>query len=241
MNNMKEKILIIAHAGGAKDVPENTMTAFKKSIELGAEYVEFDIHLTKDDEIVIIHDSDTYRTTNVKGLVKEMTLNEIKHLKVEGFEKIPTLKELIALAKGKILLQPEIKAMGVAEKLIPILENENLLQTTIISSFILNELISCQKMNSEAKLALLIPEQFRSIRLMKRKILDIAKNNFYAIHPHFRYLTKEIVDFAHDNGLKVNVWTVNDENMMHSLVNMGIDGLITDDVLLAKKVLNNRK
>jgi len=105
MTLKKKDILIIGHKGASAIAPENTLKAFKKAIELKADMVEFDIHKTKDGEIVIIHDSDTLSITGVQGLIKEMTLEEIKKLDAGEGEKIPTLLELIKVAKEKVGLQ----------------------------------------------------------------------------------------------------------------------------------------
>jgi glycerophosphoryl diester phosphodiesterase len=117
----KKDILIIGHAGASAIAPANTLKAFQKAIELKADYVEFDIHKTRDGEIVIIHDSDTMQTTGVSGLIKNMTLKEIQRLDAGEGEKVPTLHQLINLATNKIRLQIEIKATELLDKLIKIL------------------------------------------------------------------------------------------------------------------------
>ena len=96
-----KEVLIIGHKGASSITPENTLKAFQKAIELKADYVEFDIHITKDSEIVIMHDSDTFNATGVKGLIKDMTLSQIKNLNAGEGEKVPTLRELIGIAQRK--------------------------------------------------------------------------------------------------------------------------------------------
>jgi glycerophosphoryl diester phosphodiesterase len=238
MNGIESKILIIGHKGASAIEPENTLRAFKTSIELGADYVEFDVHSTKDDELVIIHDAETLRTTGVSGIIKEMTLDEIKKLDAGKGEQIPTLKELIAIAKGKIGLQIEIKAFSITDLLLDLLIKENLLDTSIISCFVFGELLNLKKRESNLKLGHILPEGLKSIRGLKRKAQKAIDNGFYSIHPHFSSVNKEFIEFAHDIGLKVNVWTVNDRTEMENLIKMGVDGIITDDVALAKELVN---
>ena len=120
-DNLVKNILLIAHRGANKIAPENTIKAFQKAIDLKADYVEFDIHMSKDGKIVIMHDENTARTTGHKGIIREMTLAELKKLDCGEGEKIPTLDELIEIAKGKISLQLEIKAPGTAKKIVDIL------------------------------------------------------------------------------------------------------------------------
>ena len=129
------KVLLIAHRGASKLAPENTLKAFQKAIDLNADYVEFDVHQTKDGEIVIMHDGNTLRTTGYKGEINQMTLEELKKLDCGEGEKIPTLNELIKIAKGKIGLQLEIKAEGITNDIYKILKESDLLETTIISAF----------------------------------------------------------------------------------------------------------
>ena len=133
---LNDKKIVIAHRGASNVTPENTLKSFKKAIELGADYIEFDVHRTKDGEIVIMHDSSTFATTGHKGSIRRMTLEELKELDCGEGEKIPTLQEVIDLAKGKIGLQIEIKAKSLADSLVSLLRSENLIESTLISSFL---------------------------------------------------------------------------------------------------------
>jgi len=237
MNKKKDDILIIGHRGASAITPPNTLKAFKKAIELKADYVEFDIHLTKDGEIVIIHDSDTLNATGVEGLVKEMTLDQIKTLDAGEGEKIPTLQELISLARNKMGLQIEIKAIGLLDKLIHLLKEEDLLSSSIISCFMLDELLKLKLLEPNAKLGLLLPAEFVKPKLIKRKIAKGAESHFYSIHPYYAIINKDIVNFAHSNNLKIIAWTVNDRDVMEELIEIGVDGIITDDISLANEVI----
>ena len=237
MTLKKKDILIIGHKGASAIAPENTLKAFKKAIELKADMVEFDIHKTKDGEIVIIHDSDTLSTTGVQGLIKDMTLEEIKKLNAGEGEKIPTILELIKVAKEKVGLQIEIKSSGLLEKLIKILKEENLVNTSIVSCFAFDELVKLKNLEPKVKLGFLLPAELVRVRQIKRKILKAVDKKFYAIHPHYNVTDKEIVNFAHDNDLKVNVWTINDRDIMERLIEIGVDGIITDDISMANELL----
>ncbi len=240
MKKSENDILIIGHKGASSIAPENTLKAFQKAIELKADYVEFDIHATKDGKIVIIHDSDTFNATGVKGLIEDMTLDQIKSLDAGEGEKIPTIRELISIVRKKIGLQIEIKSINLLDKLIHILREENLISTSIVSSFILNELLKLKLLEPSLKVGLLLSADLVRPKLIKRKIEKIAKNNFYSIHPPFTTINKEIVDFAHSYGLKVIVWTVNDREIMENLIELAVDGIITDDISLANEVLGRK-
>ncbi|MBY9011197.1 MAG: hypothetical protein KGD70_02365 [Candidatus Lokiarchaeota archaeon] len=232
-----KEVLIIGHKGASSITPENTLKAFQKAIELKADYVEFDIHITKDSEIVIMHDSDTFNATGVKGLIKDMTLSQIKNLNAGEGEKVPTLRELIGIARKKIGLQIEIKSKNLLDILIQILNKEDLMSTSILSCFMLDELLKLKLLEPSVKVGLLLPEELVRLKIIKRKIVKIAQNNFYSLHPHYSVTNKEIVEFAHSYGLKVITWTVNDGEIMDKLIEIGVDGIITDDISLANEVL----
>jgi glycerophosphoryl diester phosphodiesterase len=233
------KPLKIGHKGASLVAPENTLLAFQKAIDLKADYVEFDLHLTRDNEIVICHDADTLRTTGIKKVIKETTLGELQRLDAGEGEKIPTLKELIKLSKGKLNLQPEIKAQGMAELIVDMLKRNNLIDTVIISSFDFSELLKVKALDSRIKIGYLIPSEVTKINLFKRYIRKALKNDFYAIHPYYNSLTPEIAYEAHVNGLKINVWTVDEEKVIRKLVDLDVDGIITDDLNLLNKIIED--
>ncbi|MFX1257456.1 MAG: glycerophosphodiester phosphodiesterase [Promethearchaeota archaeon] len=239
MFNLNEnEVIIIGHRGANNLAPENTLKSFRKAIEAGADYIEFDIRQSKDGEIVIMHNDDIFITTGQEGSIKKMTLEELRKLNCGEGEKIPTLQELIELARGKIGLQCEIKVPGLTEKLAKKIKEENLTNTSIISSFMFIELLSLQKLNPNLKLGLLIPQYIKSSRILKRQIQKVINNNFYSVHLYYKSIDGELVNFAHDNKLKVIVWTVNSKTAMKKIINMDIDGIITDNIQRAKEVLN---
>jgi len=239
MKKKNVEILVIGHKGASAIAPENTLKAFQKAIELRADYVEFDAHLTKDGEIVIRHDDDTYSLTGTHSFIRDNTLEQIKKLDAGEGENIPTLQELIAIAKGKIGLQLEIKSTGLLVRMVQILRKENLIQNSIVSCFMFGELVKLKKIEPKIKIGFLLPAELVRSQSIKRKIIKCEKEGFYAIHPHFSTVNKEIVDFAHANGLKINVWTVNDRNSMINLIQMGVDGIITDEISLAHNAISS--
>lgn len=234
----KFQILIIGHKGANKSEPENTLRSFRKAIELQADYIELDVQVSKDGEIVVIHDYEISKLTNHHGYVKEMTLDELKQLDMGEGEKIPTLQEVIKLAQGKIGLQIEIKVIDIGQKIIEMLRETNLTKSTIISSFIHNELLKIKKIYPEIKLGALISERISDPRDLTKAFKRVIRKDLFAVHPHFSGVDEELVDFAHDNNLKVNVWTVNERADIKRLIKLGVDGLITDDIPLAKELLD---
>lgn len=242
MNN-GDNILIIAHRGASKVAPENTLKAFKEAIHLKADGIEFDLQETVDGEYVIIHDYDTLRTTGVEGNVEEMTLKELKKLDFGEGEKIPTLNELIKLTKGKIFLNCEIKVKGIIKKVNEIFKDAKMQDSVIISSFLHEELLSLREIESETKLATLVPVKPGNFSdwSFKKSLIDFTKeNNLYAINPLFKLVDKEFVNYAHENTIKVFPWTADSGIAMKKLIKFGVDGIITNDITRLKEVLNRQ-
>lgn len=239
--NSKEKVLIIAHRGASNIAPENTLKAFKKAIEFNADCIEFDVHQSKDGEIVIIHDGNTFRTTGHFGLIKNMTIEEIRKLDCGDGEIIPTLHELIKLAKGKIGLNCEIKVKGIAQKIIGIFREADLFESTIISSFNQKELLEIKKIEPRLKIASLNPTRTGWILnwFSRKKMIKTAdENRFYAINPLYLVVNKKFIDKAHERNIKVFPWTVDSMTAIEKLIKMGVDGIITNNISSVVEVLN---
>jgi glycerophosphoryl diester phosphodiesterase len=235
---------IIAHRGFSGAAPENTLIAFQKAIDIGADYLELDIHRTKDDSIVVIHDKSVNRTSsnNLKGLVAEMTYNELNKVRV-GYskkfkdeytnEKIPTLIEVLKLARGKIKVCIEIKVYGVEKEVLKIINELDLHDDIIIFSFHYPVLAKIRQLDKNIPTLYLI-DKADKFTLDYAKIIKVN-----AIGVGYRTtITQEFLDSAHKNQLEVWKWTVNDENKMQQLLDLGIDGLITNYPDKAKKLLD---
>ena len=239
--NANNRIIIMGHRGASKIAPENTLKAFKEAIRLKADSVEFDVQETVEGEIVIIHDYDTLRTAGTEGIIKQMTLKELKKLNFGNGEQIPTLLELVELAKDKISLNCEIKVEGIAKKIIQIFQDADILDSTIVSSFIHEELIKIQKIEPQLKLATLVPTEAGKFSdwNYKKKLIDYtSENNYFAINPLYKLADKQFIEYAHEKNIKVFPWTVDSGIAMKKLINMGTDGIITNDISRLKEVLN---
>ncbi len=239
MVTTKQKPLIIAHRGANKIAPENTLKAFKKAIDLKADFVEFDVQESKDGELVIMHDSNTFRTTGYKGSIENMALVELKKLDCGEGEKIPTLQELIDLAKNHIGLQLEIKASGIAARVVAMLKDNGLIESTIVSSFNHDELLTAQKIEPRLRLGALVPTGTGWLLdwICRKKMIDGAiKNKFLYIHPLHKLVNQDFINYAHQNNLKINAWTVDDEKSMNNFAKMGIDGIITNELVKAMEL-----
>ena len=222
------EIMVTAHRGASGYCPENTLSSFKKAIELKAGIIELDVHRSLDGEIVVIHDDKVDRTTNGKGKVKELTLKELQSYDAGAWfapefkgEHIPTLREVIKLIKGKILLNIEIKAEGCEEGIVKIVKEEKIIDQIIVSSFHHQFLKKIKKINPQIKTAALVtysPD-------LKSIVEDIKAD---ALNIRWEFLNESILKKAHQLGLEVNVWTVNDREAMKKMIELGVDGIITN-------------
>lgn len=216
-------IAIIAHRGFNKKYPENTMLAFKKAIEAKADYIELDVHFSADNEIVVIHNGTTGNVANKNLVVKETDLDVLKSLDIGEGEKIPTLQEVFDLCKGKIGINIEIKAPGLAEPVVKLIEKNGMIEDIIISSFMHSEVAQAKKLSPEINCATL--ELLGAGRLIKHALKISADS----INPPTIMATKNLCAKAHAEGLLVNPWSPDKPKDWENLINNGVDSIITND------------
>jgi glycerophosphoryl diester phosphodiesterase len=215
---------IIAHRGASYFEPENTLRAYKRAMEMGADFVEVDVRLTKDKELVIMHDADVSRTTNGKGLVKDLTLDELKELDAGLGENIPTLEEVIKLVKNEIGLVVEIKEPDTENRIIEKIE-ENNLENTILTSFFHKTVKNAGKSSLKIDTGIIfVGEPINSHKLA----LDANAN---VIFPSYRYMTPDLVRNAKKHELIVYPWAIDDAKIFNKFVEMGVDGIVTNKLL----------
>ncbi len=150
----------IAHRGGLAYAPENTLAAFQNGIDQGVDWLEFDVQMTKDGALVVIHDETVDRTTNGTGAVRDMTLDQVRSLDAGRGEQVPTFLEVIQLAKSHgVKILPETKSAhlypGVEEKMLRELEHTAYLDHTVIQSFEADSLEKLHRLNPQARLCAL--------------------------------------------------------------------------------------
>lgn len=231
-------ILNFAHRGSLTEAPENTISAIKKALEHHAKAIELDVQLTKDGELVVVHDQMLGRYNSEQpGFIKDYTLAEIKQIDVgssfsEKFagERIATLSEILAICPDDLLINIEIKNIpiiydGIEEKLIDELIQHDRLHNIIISSFDHAALEKVQRIAPEVPLGMLL-----YYRILKP--WDYAKHSglkLASVHPHLSYTNKELIQEFHKLGLKVYPYTVSDKKIYDQLVDLGVDGVFSNN------------
>lgn len=238
MKNVK----VYAHRGASAYAPENTLPAFKLAEEQGADGIELDVHLTKDGELVVIHDEKLDRTTNGTGLVKDYTLAELKTFCADngmpGYAdaRIPTLREVLEQVKpGKMLVNIELKTgilwyEGIEKKTLDLVAELGMQDRIIYSSFNHYSIAEVRRLAPEAQTAYL----FGDIPCDIEKYA--AQRGVEGLHPGL-YCVKmgSLLKIYLDSGLAVRVWTVNGEEDLRWLMEEGAD-VITNDPKLALNV-----
>lgn len=225
---------IYAHRGFSGKYPENTMLAFEKAIEAGAEGIEFDVHLIKDDSLVIMHDETIDRTTDGKGCIKDYTFDELQKFDasagfkgVYGENRIPKLRDYFELVKDipDFMTNIEMKTgrfeyPTIEEKVIAMIEEYNLQDKIIISSFNHYTVMRCRSINPEIKTGYLTGDWIYNFGAYTKE------REVECCHPWYGSLTDEAVAEMKANGRIINTWTVNEYDDIKHLADIGIDGLI---------------
>jgi glycerophosphoryl diester phosphodiesterase len=230
-------VLVIAHRGLSALAPENTFSAFAKAIEVGSDMIELDIHFSKDREVVVIHDEKLGRTTTGRGNIGDYNLRELKRLDAGSWfganfsrEPIPTLKELLRMARGKVLVNIEVKKARsspfpiteLSAQALAVVQQAGMEEQVIFSSFHAPALEVIQERKSPVRVALLFHRSWKSVS-------EITRGRRYAaLNLQARHLTKEKIASIHEEGMKVNVYTVDGEERMREYIRWQVDGIITN-------------
>lgn len=233
---VRRPVLVIAHRGASGSAPENTLSAFKLAGEMGADMVELDVHLSRDGDVMVIHDDKVDRLTNGSGMVADMTRTELQRLDAGSWfgkkfagEIIPTLEAVLQLVKGKMDVNVEIKTgylgafsiQELVERTLSIVKEQNMLENVLFSSFHHPALRHLTEKCPSARRALLLKNPWQDSDILKIEtfqIINCSKDN----------VTKASIRAAREKGLIVNVWTVNKEAEMKKLMDAGVNGIITN-------------
>jgi glycerophosphoryl diester phosphodiesterase len=235
---------IISHRGYSAKYPENTLAAFEAAIAAGAAMIELDVMLSRDRKVVVIHDENLERTTNGQGAVADRTLAELKQLDAGSWyharfadQHLPELSEVLNLVKNRIYVNIEIKskayephhpADAIETQVVELLRQKNLVADSMISSFNPHVLEQVASMPEAPVIA------FISKRPADKSTVKMCTRfNVFSWHPDYKVVTPKQVNLMHANGIKVfpyNVDTLEDYIRMRD---MKVDGVITNDPVMA--------
>ncbi|OWZ83942.1 glycerophosphodiester phosphodiesterase family protein [Natranaerobius trueperi] len=223
----------IAHRGAISLAPENTLAAFSRALDVGADGFELDVQLTKDGVPVVIHDETVNRTTNATGYIKDFSFHDLANLDAGSwfsnefkYETIPSLKNVLeTFCNESIIINIELKNdvfsyLGIEKKVVDLVEKFDILDKVIISSFNYCSLFYTKKINPHVKLGLLYDQNTKN-NLFNKNF------NFDTLHINKNSIKSEDENFNATKN-KIIAWTVNSKTNMKELTNYDIYGIITD-------------
>jgi len=229
----------IAHRGGRFYEPENTIAAFQHAIDTGADWIEFDVQQTKDRALVVIHDETVDRTTDGTGMVKDMTLEQIRELDAGNGQQVPTFEEVIAFAKENgVGILPEAKSPhlypGIEKNIVDTLVTNDYVQKTVVQSFETDTLENILTINQEINICPLTG-------LWKLNLSDPQPGEARTLCPmaEMIVLNPWMIKQAHAEGREVFVWfgAIEHPLTMRFILALGADGLMVDDPVALAEVL----
>ena len=243
--------LYAAHRGGALLWPENSLLAFRSAMALGADYIEFDVHLSKDGEVVVIHDPTLDRTTTGSGPVREKALAELRALRLRDRnarvteERLPTLDEVVeAAARSQRRMLLEIKVdergrryPGIEEKVLAVLDRHGMARSTVVMAFEADTWRRVRELRPEISAGALHSPKTLEPAAVKDEIRRLSQSGVGFVGLSQALVSEEAVAHAREAGLLLGVWPVNDPEPIRRFIEQRVGIIITDRPDLAKELL----
>jgi glycerophosphoryl diester phosphodiesterase len=237
------KPLVIAHRGASAEAPENSLAAFMLGVRQGCGMIELDVHLTKDKQVVVIHDHTLDRTTNGEGDIANLNYKDIKGYDCGKWfgdqyagEYVPLLEEVLTKVPANVQFNVEIKAAetpGMLDSLIDVLNKTDRIGGTVVSSFHYGCLAELKVKLPEIHIGLLYHQEVADFKKFEVE----SGVEVFSLHPHHSLVTEAYMDIANRGGKTVYTWTVDGEVDLKRLIELGVAGIITNKPELLRKVL----
>jgi glycerophosphoryl diester phosphodiesterase len=237
--------VIVAHRGDKKYAPENTIAAFLQAANKGADAVEFDVKLSADGKVIVLHDQRVDRTTNGSGNVAKLSFASLQRLDASvqfpgefPDEKIPSLNQVFETAGTRIHMNIELTNYStpfdsLVQKVVELVKKFGAQDRVLFSSFLPNNLYTARHLLPEVPRALLTMRGWKGAwgRTFG------WRGDFSALNPFFTDVNGDLVTRIHGSGKQVNAWTVTSEKDIQSMIDLGVDGIITGDLDAALKLV----
>jgi glycerophosphoryl diester phosphodiesterase len=253
-NPNKKNVIVIAHRGASGLAPENTIASFTKAMGFNVDFIELDVHVSKDDSLIVMHDHSVDRTTSGKGDIEDLTYSYIKTLdagskfkpEFKG-EKVPTLDEVLKLSGGKTKVLIELKwpkdglYKDLVKKVIECVRRNKAESWVVIQSFEVAYLDEMHKLapDLECQQLIIAPKGIMPMHVTRKlkggKFTPLPYVT--SVNPHHMFVTKSWVEKMHKEHKTVYPFTLNTEDKMRKAINLGVDGIITNFPDVANKVL----
>jgi glycerophosphoryl diester phosphodiesterase len=232
-----------AHRGGASEVPENTMPAFEHAVRLGYRYIETDVHVTADGVLLAFHDDALDRVTDRHGRIDALPWSEVQLAKVDGKEPIPLFEDLLG-AFPDIRVNIDPKHDGAVSALVDVLKKCKAIDRVCIGAFSDRRLSRIRTLLGRAVCTSLGP---RGIARLRSASFGVPVGRFPAPCAQVPTSAKGVtlvdtrfVNEAHKRGMQIHVWTIDDRDEMIRLLDLGVDGIMTDRPVVLREILESR-
>ena len=230
---------ITAHRGASAYAPENSMAAFKKAYEIGVPYIELDVHETKDGVLYVMHDGSLLRTTGLDQKDNKTLWSEIEPLYLQSRfdeyqeEKVPLFEDVLKWAKDKdviinIELKTTTKSINLVPGLVDLIHKYKLTDKVVVASFDIAAVLQVQELDPKI-----------NIVYLGNSYLHYDSINIYSIY--YAAITREIVKELHDKNKIIYAWTIDDPDIVKTMINMDVDNIITNNPIMVQDVVKNYK
>ncbi|HEY4331636.1 MAG TPA: glycerophosphodiester phosphodiesterase [Ilumatobacteraceae bacterium] len=228
-----------AHRGGASDAPENTMPAFEYAIGLGYRYIETDVQLTTDGVLVAFHDFNLLRTCGVDRKVSEMTWAEVSEARVRGEAPIPKLEEILG-SWPEVRVNIDCKSEPAIAGLVSVLRRTNSLDRVNVGAFRDSRVRTLRSILGDRLCTALGPAEVAQLRYGRMTRTSGLTAQVPVSQGPLKVVTSNFIRRAHAIGVRVHVWTIDDADEIGRLLDMGVDGIMTDRPTVLRDVLQQR-
>ena len=231
--------LPFAHRGGASDAPENTMQAFEYAVDLGYRYLETDVQATSDGVLVAFHDNDLRRTCGMPGKISELPWSDVSKALVDGKAPIPLLEDLLG-AWPDVRVNIDCKTAAAIDPLIATLRRTNALDKVCVAAFSDSRLKRLRKALGADLCSSLGPIELAMLRFgLLRHPAGLAAQ-VPVKQWSLTVVNRAFVERSHRHGMQVHVWTIDDATEIERLLDLGVDGIMTDRPLVLRQVFESR-
>jgi len=235
-----------AHRGGTSAAPENTLPAFEHAVSLGYRYLETDVHLTADGVLVAFHDTDLTRTCGVARFIADLTSDEISELRVDGRERIPLMSELFERFPG-VRFNIDCKSDAAVSPLVDLVRAHGALDRICVGSFSHARLSKLRGLLGSSLLTCMSPHEVGPLRIAGRlggtapRVAQVPVRVGRPAGPRgVTIVTPRFIRAAHRSRTPVHVWTIDEPTEMRRLLDLGVDGIMTDRPEVLRSVLEER-
>jgi glycerophosphoryl diester phosphodiesterase len=236
--------IAFAHRGGAADGLENTAAQFRRAVALGYRYIETDVHATADGRLVAFHDATLDRVTDGAGRIADLTWDVVRDARVRGEEPVPLFEELLE-AFPSVRWNVDVKAEPALRPLLELVERRDAWDRICVGSFSEARVLRAQRLAGPRLATSFGSRGVLGLRLRSWGLPAAVRRSAVAAQVPEAQSGVPVVDHrfvraAHARGLQVHVWTVNEPERMHRLLDLGVDGIMTDHIDTLREVMEDR-